>query len=117
MKDRPQCISKVFPALRNGKSVIDYYVSHIFFPKEMKEFPHKLSASGWDIGKAREQLTTGFSGTIDSHHVLPLDVAYLELPDQKHTNALVISPRTEYILCFLPPWISPYRKPIACCHA
>lgn len=90
MKDKPQCISKVFPALRNGKSVIDYYVSHIVFPKEMKEFPHKLSASGWDIGKAREQLTTGFSGTIDSHHVLPLDVAYLELPDQKHTNALVM---------------------------
>jgi hypothetical protein len=90
LKDRPICVSKVFPSLRNGKSVIDYYISHIVFPKEMKEFPHKLSASGWDIGKAREHLTTGFSGTIDSRHVLPLDVAYLELPDQKHTNALVM---------------------------
>jgi hypothetical protein len=90
LKDRPICVSKVFPSIRHGKSVIDYYISHIVFPKEMKEFPHKLSASGWDIGKAREQLTTGFSGTIDSRHVLPLDVAYLELPDQKHTNALVM---------------------------
>jgi len=94
LKDRPQCLSKLFPALRHGKSVIDYFVSHLVFPKEMKEFPHKLSASGWDIGKARDRLTTGFSGTIDSRHVLPLDVRYLELPEQKHTNALVM----EYLL-------------------
>ena len=60
----------------------------------MKEFPYKLSASGWDIGKSRDQITTGFSGTIDSRFLLPLDVAYLELPDQKHTNALVM----EYLL-------------------
>ncbi|KAF2437256.1 hypothetical protein P171DRAFT_459255 [Karstenula rhodostoma CBS 690.94] len=94
MKDQPHYISKVFPALRSAKSVINYYVSHIIFPKEIKEFPNKLSASSWDIGKSQEQLTTGFSGTINSRHVLPLDVAYLELPDQKHTNALVI----EYLL-------------------
>ncbi|CAJ2513841.1 Uu.00g019600.m01.CDS01 [Anthostomella pinea] len=51
MKDRPQCIAKLFPSFRHGKSVVDYYISHMVFPKEMKEFPHKLSASGWDIGK------------------------------------------------------------------
>lgn len=89
-KDRLQCINKVFPALKYGKRVVDYYIAHLVFPKEMKEFPHKLSASGWDIGKARERLTTGFSGTIDSRHLLPLEVTYLELPDQKHTNALVM---------------------------
>ncbi|CAK3844903.1 Hypothetical predicted protein [Lecanosticta acicola] len=94
LKDKPQCTGDVFPSLRYGKTVIDYFLSHVVFPKEMKEFPHKLSASGWDLGKARARLTTGFSGTNDSRRLLPLDINHLDLKDQKHTNALVL----EYLL-------------------
>ena len=94
LRDRPQCEHEVFPALRFGKSVIDYFLSHIVFPKEMKEFPSKLSASGWDIGKMKTYPTTGFSGTNDAQKLLPLDVKHLDLPRQKHTNALVL----EYLL-------------------
>ncbi|KKY29699.1 hypothetical protein UCDDA912_g10372 [Diaporthe ampelina] len=94
LKDRPLCTSEVFPALRFAKSVIDFFLSHIVFPKQMKEFPHKLSASGWDIGKRKSRPVTGFSGTNDSRCVLPIDVHHLDHPDQKHTNALVL----EYIL-------------------
>lgn len=56
----------------------------------MKEFPKKLTASGWDLGAVKTNPTTGFSGTIDSRKVLPLDVSYLDLADQKHTNAHVL---------------------------
>jgi hypothetical protein len=56
----------------------------------MKEFPHKLSASGWDLGRVKSFPATGFSGTNDSQHVLPLTVKQLDLPDQKHTNTLVL---------------------------
>jgi hypothetical protein len=42
IKDRYQ----VFPSLRYSTGAIDYFLSHIVFPKEMKEFPQKLSASG-----------------------------------------------------------------------
>ncbi|KAJ4386033.1 hypothetical protein N0V93_008924 [Gnomoniopsis smithogilvyi] len=94
LKDRPLCISVVFPALRFAKSVIDFFLSHIVFPKQMKEFPHKLSASGWDIGKRKTHPVTGFSGTNDSRCLLPIDVHQLDHDDQKHTNALVL----EYIL-------------------
>lgn len=94
LKDRPLCTSEIFPALRFAKSVVDFYLSHIVFPKQMKEFPHKLSASGWDIGKRKTRPVTGFSGTNDSRCVLPTDVHHLDHPDQKHTNALVL----EYIL-------------------
>ena len=90
LRDRSQCVDDVFPHLKYGKSVIDYYLSHLVFPKEMKEFPHKLSASGWDLGKIKRCPTTGFSGTNDSRKLLPLDVDYLDLPAQKHTNALVL---------------------------
>ena len=90
LRDRRQCQLEIFPSLRTGKSVVDYFLSKIVFPKEMKEFPHKLSASGWDIGKTKRFPTTGFSGTNDSRILLPLDVHYLNLPSQKFTNALVL---------------------------
>jgi hypothetical protein len=60
----------------------------------MKEFPYKLSASGWDIGQIKTHPTTGFSGTNDSRKVLPLSIKHLDLQEQKHTNALVL----EYLL-------------------
>jgi hypothetical protein len=91
IKDRHQCITEVFPSLRYSKGVIDYFLSHIVFPKEMKEFPKKLSASGWDIAVVKPQPLTGFSGTNDSRHVLPLSVQHLDLPTQQHTNALVLA--------------------------
>lgn len=56
----------------------------------MKEFPQKLSASGWDLGDAKVHPVTGFSGTVDSNKLLPLDVTYLDLSEQKHTNAKVL---------------------------
>lgn len=90
IEDREQCITRLFPSLKFSKSVVDYFLSRIVFPKEMKEFPDKLSASGWDIGKLKAKPTTGFSGTSDSQIVLPLDVDHLDLEEQKHTNALVL---------------------------
>lgn len=76
--------------VRYGKKTIDYYLQQIVFPKHMKEFPTKLTASGWDLGSVKIHPTTGFSGTIDSRKFLPLDVSYLDLPEQKHTNARVL---------------------------
>ncbi|KAM3420188.1 hypothetical protein BST61_g3479 [Cercospora zeina] len=93
LKDRSQCINEVFPSLRFAKSVVDYFLSHIVFPKEMKEFPLKLSASGWDMAKSKKAsggAVTGFSGTNDSKCLLPVDVTHLDLDEQKHTNALVL---------------------------
>ncbi|KAK2624987.1 hypothetical protein QTJ16_005356 [Diplocarpon rosae] len=90
LKDEVQCVELVFPSLRFAKAAVDYYLAHIVFPKEMKEFPHKLSASGWDIGRHKTLPTTGFSGTNDSRKVLPLSVGHLDLQEQKHTNALVL---------------------------
>ncbi|KAI1323920.1 hypothetical protein F5Y16DRAFT_328019 [Xylariaceae sp. FL0255] len=90
LEDRYQCENFVFPHFAYSKGLIDYFLAHIVFTKEMKEFPHKLSASGWDIGKGKRHVTTGFSGTNDSRIVLPLSVEQLDLEEQKHTNALVL---------------------------
>ncbi|KAK7740939.1 hypothetical protein SLS53_005002 [Cytospora paraplurivora] len=90
MNDTFQCKAEVFPSFRYAKRAIDYFLEFIVFPKQMKEFPQKLSTSGWDIGAVKTHPTTGFSGTIDSRAVLPLDVSYLALREQKFTNAHVL---------------------------
>lgn len=109
IKDRFQCETKVFPALRYSKGMIDYFLAHVVFPKEMKEFPNKLSASGWDIGQEKQHPTTGFSGTNDSRHVLPLSVEHLDMPMQEHTNALVLEHilQHENSVEILPPKATP----------
>ncbi|CZR47791.1 uncharacterized protein FPRO_13458 [Fusarium proliferatum ET1] len=94
LRDRVQCTTEIFPHIRYSKAAVDYYLCHLVFAKESKEFPHKLSASGWDLGKKKDNPTTGFSGTNDSRCVLPLDMKQLDLPEQNHTNALVL----EYLL-------------------
>lgn len=90
LKDRVQCVEQLFPPLRYAKNAIDYFLARLIFPKEMREFPHKLSASGWDIGQIKGLPTSGFSGTNDSRMTLPLVMTHLDLSEQKHTNALVL---------------------------
>ncbi|KAM4057153.1 putative very large low complexity protein [Hirsutella rhossiliensis] len=82
---------EVFSALRYSKGAIDYFLSRIVFPKAIKEFPSKLAASGWDIGRIKPYPTTGFSGTKDSSHALPLEMRQIEAPNQEHTDAMVLS--------------------------
>lgn len=90
LKDQARCRQSLFPALRYVKPAVDFYLSNVVFAKEMKEFPSKLSASGWDLAKPKAHPLTGFSGTIDSKRVLPLAVEALDLPDQRYTNATVL---------------------------
>ncbi|SMR51553.1 unnamed protein product [Zymoseptoria tritici ST99CH_3D1] len=90
LRDRTHCEQSIFPLLRHSKAAVDYYLSRIVFPKEMKEYDNKLSASGWDIGRVKRLPTTGFSGTNDSKSLLPLDVTPRNLATQAHTNALVL---------------------------
>ncbi|KAK2685062.1 hypothetical protein QWA68_016574 [Fusarium oxysporum] len=90
LRDRAQFKEEIYPHLRYSKSAIDYYLSHLVFSKEAKEFPHKLFASGWDLGKIKGNPTTGFSGTNDSRYVLPTGIKQLDLPEQNHINALVL---------------------------
>ncbi|KAJ6436610.1 putative 115 kDa protein in type-1 retrotransposable element R1DM [Purpureocillium lavendulum] len=63
LRDREQCLEDIFPSFRHSKGAVDYFLSHFVFPIEMKEFPHKLSASGWDLATPRQHPLTGFSGT------------------------------------------------------
>jgi hypothetical protein len=91
LDDPVQCNKHIFPQLRHCKAVIDFFLSTIVFPKHMKEFPHKLSTSGWDLAQDRSsfgQLVTGFSGTNDNRFLLPQMIEQLDLKAHIHTNAM-----------------------------
>lgn len=90
LTDTQQCQLKVFPAIRFAKSVIDYYLTEVVFPAEMKEFPYKLSSSGWNLAKEKQKVITGFSGTNDSKAILPLSIQQRDLPSHLSTNACVL---------------------------
>jgi hypothetical protein len=85
-----QCSREVFPPLQFARSAINFYLSAIVFPAEMKEFSHKLSSSGWDIAREKAHPTTGFSGTNDSRYVLPSSITQCDLLAQLSTNAAMM---------------------------
>ncbi|KAI6342574.1 hypothetical protein MCOR14_006571 [Pyricularia oryzae] len=89
-RDTTLCRDKIYPALRFSKPVIDFFLAQIVFPQELIEFPNKISASAWDLAESKAHVTTGFSGTCDSRFQLPLEIQHKDLPEQEHTNALVI---------------------------
>ncbi|ESZ97758.1 hypothetical protein SBOR_1840 [Sclerotinia borealis F-4128] len=86
-----QWSENVYAPLRRSKEMIDFYLSQLVFPKEMKEFPKKLSSSGWDIARTKKHPVTGFSGTNDSKYILPLSIQQQDLAEQLSTNAEVLA--------------------------
>ncbi|KAL8793776.1 MAG: hypothetical protein Q9195_003606 [Heterodermia aff. obscurata] len=94
LEDHQQCNNVLFPALKYCKSVADFYMANVVFPREGKEFDQKLSSSGWDIPlttSGGQQLTTGFSGTNDNRFLLPSSITQQDLPELRHTSGKVLS--------------------------
>ncbi|XP_063722629.1 uncharacterized protein LOC134850023 [Symsagittifera roscoffensis] len=70
--------------------VIDYWLVNMVYNQEAKQFPRKLSATGWDLCGEEGNLVTGFSGTNETQLLLPLTIQQRDLPSLQETNALVI---------------------------
>lgn len=103
LEDKVQCRTSIFPILRDVKSVIDFYLSRVVFPAAAREFPHKISTSGWDIVDEKPNPVTGFSGTNDNRFLLPTSIQQHMAQNQLHTNALVLQYllREENSMCVL----------------
>ncbi|KAG6334371.1 hypothetical protein ID866_4722 [Astraeus odoratus] len=79
------------PAFSHNKATIDFYLSQVVFPREAKEFPFKLSCSGWDLAEEKTHVTTGFSGTNDGRYLLPTSISQRDPDHQRGTNAKVLA--------------------------
>ncbi|KAI6044141.1 hypothetical protein EDC04DRAFT_3087684 [Pisolithus marmoratus] len=75
----------LFPMISQNQSTIDFYLSQVVFPKEVKEFPSKLSSCRWDIAEER------FSGTNDARYLLPISTIQQDPDHQRATNAKVLA--------------------------
>ena len=76
--------------------LLDFYLNNLVFPRYAKQFKTKLQASGWDLvqfdpSEESKCRTTGFSGTNDSRHQLPMTITQADLPQLAHTNGEVLS--------------------------
>lgn len=92
LEDNQSFSKKLYPHLRYQTGIIDFYLSHVVFRKEAKEFPFKLSTSAWDLpSRANCPPTTDFSGTNDNRSLLPRSIPQRDLPHLRHTNAMVLS--------------------------
>ena len=90
LKD-PQQYNVLFVLLHRRYVIVTFFLSHVVFPREAKEFPAKLVTSGWDITETKAKLTTGFSGTNDNRYLLPMSIIQDDPVDQLSTNAKVLS--------------------------
>lgn len=73
-------------------SLVNFYLNNFVFPKYAKTFSVKLQASACDLLLSQTDLgcrVTGFSGTNDTRHQLPLLIQQADLPELAHTNAEV----------------------------
>ena len=61
IKSSEQWNEFLFPLFKRNRVTVDFYLSSVVFPKEAKEFPSKLSCSGWDLAEKKERLLTGKS--------------------------------------------------------
>ncbi|KIM25736.1 hypothetical protein M408DRAFT_330949 [Serendipita vermifera MAFF 305830] len=91
VKDEELIHAQLFPLLKYNPAAIDFYLNTFVFPSYAKEFPSKISTSGWDLTIPKPFPTTGFSGTNDGQHLLPANIIQSDQPIQLHTNAKVLS--------------------------
>ena len=89
-KDAAQMKQLVVPFLKYHTAAINFYLNHVIFPSESKDFKSKLEANSWSMTPAERCLkVTGFSGTNDTRHLLPGSTKQDDLPQLQHTNAYV----------------------------
>lgn len=88
-------LSELHQHIRYNVFLLDFYLNNFVFPKHAKQFKSKLQASGWDLvlydPRRKGCQTTGFSGTNDTRHQLPMTIKQNDLPSCHHTNAEVLS--------------------------
>jgi len=89
-QDPEQWNQHTFPKLRYNKGVVDFYLATTVFPRVCREFPNKLTTTGWDLAEEKGCPTTGFSGTNDNRYLLPLPIEQVDSAGHLHTNAKVL---------------------------
>jgi len=102
-EDMAQVDEFLVPLFSRNKGAVDFYLSHVVFPRAAREFPSKLPTSAWDLVEDSKNVTTGFSGTNDNRFLLPTSISQEDPDFVLGTNALVLQhlllPENDYYEC------------------
>jgi len=102
-EDMTQVDEFLVPLFSRNKGAVDFYLSHVVFPRAAREFPSKLPTSAWDLVEDSKNVTTGFSGTNDNRFLLPTSISQEDPDFVLSTNALVLQhlllPENDYYEC------------------
>ncbi|OQU94831.1 hypothetical protein CLAIMM_01124 [Cladophialophora immunda] len=85
--DDGSCVDALYDHLRYNSELINFFLRHVVYPSEAKEFRYKLSTSAWDLCRNSGVLTVGFSGTCDSK----IPIVQKDLSDLRHITASTLS--------------------------
>ncbi|KAL0060620.1 hypothetical protein AAF712_012563, partial [Marasmius tenuissimus] len=103
LKDPSQTDDQLYIHFRYNHAMVDFYLSTLVFPRAAKEFPHKLTTTGWDLAREKDHVTTGFSGTNDNQLLLPTSMQQDASPDRLSTNArmlgVLLKPENSRYVC------------------
>lgn len=86
LDDPNQRDNHLFPLLKFNIYAIDFWLDKMVYPHESKIFEQKLMCTTWDLCSEHMQRVTGFSGTNDTEHILPLPIAQNDLAELENTN-------------------------------
>ena len=89
-EDETQIDEVLVPTFSKNKRTVDFYLSHLVFPRAARELPSKLPTSPWDLVEDKKNITTGFSGTNDNRYLLPSSIIQEDRKFVLGTNALVL---------------------------
>ncbi|KIW18198.1 hypothetical protein PV08_02486 [Exophiala spinifera] len=88
--DDSSLLDYLYGSLRKCGPVVEFFLEHVVFPTEAKEFSHKFSSSSWDLCSTDGgKITSGFSGTCDSR--VPLTCFQKDLEGLRHSTALTLT--------------------------
>lgn len=98
LDDPDQRDGVLFPLFKYNMDVIDFWLSNVVYPQELKIFEKKLMCTAWDLCSDHlEHRVTGFSGTNDTKEILPITIAQNDLAELENTNAemrqILLDPR------------------------
>ncbi|KAJ7107963.1 hypothetical protein C8R44DRAFT_857948 [Mycena epipterygia] len=91
LEDTDQRREILAPLFRRNLATVNFFLRQVVFPKEAKQFPHKLATSAWDLAEKKTHFVTGFSGTNDGQYLLPTSIEQRDPLDQLSTAAKVLT--------------------------
>lgn len=84
----------------HNMEVVNFWLATCVLPLETQQYPSRLTATAWHLAHNPNGRVCGFSGTNDSHRLLPLQVQQVGLaaaPQLQGTNGKMLDMLMQHV--------------------